>query len=312
MPFSNAIEADIRLRNSSPLTEHEIQDLMEWMPLLSTGSVRRLEAESALKQLKAIKQFDETSAKIGNRGLWLNGALFVLTVAAIFISLATYFDANRSSAEQAQILKEQKEALNASKNALESAVSVMKGQKDLLEQSAATSKSELTIIQDQNRRALEKPDVEAVFIYPQSPALIVRNKSQSKVAQGVMYEARFWHLNKIVENKYEFISSVVGEFGAVRPNGSVGPNALQLKLNGISPAALTEGDQLFGYITVQCPECRVARCYWMFVEIGKRGIYREGAYSEFDFFHFTSKNQNAVYEFIRNGKQFFEMPMNYP
>jgi len=312
MPFSNAIEADIRLRNPAPLTEQEIQDLMEWMPLLSTGSVRRLDAESALKQLKAIKQFDKTSAEIGNRGLWLNGSLFVLTVVAIAISLATYFDANRSSAEQARILKEQKEALGASKNALESSVSVMQSQKELLEQSVATSKSELAIIQDQNRRALEKPDIEAVFIYPQRPELIVHNKSGSKVAQGVIYEARFWHLNKIVEKKYEFISSVVGEFGAVRPNGSAGPNPLDLRLNGMSLAALTEGDQLFGYITVQCPECRVARCYWMYVEIGKKGIYREGSYSEFDFFHFTPDNQNKIYEFVRNGKQFFQMPMTYP
>ena len=96
----------------------------------------------------------------------------------------------------------------------------MRGQKELLEQSVATSKSELEIIQDQNRRALEKPDIEAAFIYPQRPTLIVHNKSKSKVAQGVMYEARFWHLNKTIEAKYEFISSVVGEFGAVRPDGS--------------------------------------------------------------------------------------------
>ncbi len=312
MPFMSAIDADIRLRNPTPLSEQEIHDLMEWMPLLSTGSVRRLDAESALKQLMAIKQFDKTSAKIGKLGLWLNGALFLLTVAAIIIAIASYLDANRSSAEQARILKEQKEALDASKGALENAVTVMKGQKELLEQSVAASKSELAIIQDQNRRALETPDIEAFFVHPQRPALIVHNKSKSKVARGVIYEARFWHLNKIVETRYEFVSSVVGEFGAVRPDGNAGPNALELRLNGLTPAALTEGDQLFGYVTVQCPECRVARCYWIYVEIGKKGIYREGSYSEFDFFHFTPDNQNKIYEFIRNGKQFIEMPMNYP
>lgn len=311
MPFTSAIDADIRLRNPTPLSEQEIQDLMEWLPFLSTGSVRRLEAESALKQLKAIKQFDATSGRIGKLGLWVNGALFVLTVVATIIALASYRDANRTSAEQSKILKGQKDALDESKNALESVVSVMQTQKGLLEQSAATSKSELEIIQDQNRRALEKPDVEAVFLYPQHPSVIVHNRSHSKVAQGVLYGGNFWNLSKTEGDRYQFVAIRNGDPGTLRPDGPSGPYPFEF-VSGQSVVPLTEGEELFGYVTVQCPECKVVRLYWMYIEFGKRGVYHEGISGEFDFFHFGSKDQNKLSEFMKSWKLPTAMSLKYP
>jgi hypothetical protein len=311
VPFTSAIDADIRLRNPTPLSEQEIQDLMEWLPFLSTGSVRRLEAESALKQLKAIKQFDATSGKIGKLGLWLNGALFFLTVVATIIALASYSDANRTSTEQSKILKGQKDALDESTNALKSVVSVMQTQKDLLEQGVATSKSELEIIQDQNRRALEKPDVEAIFIYPQQPSVIVHNRSLSKVAQGVIYEARFWNLSKPQGDRFEFVPSRVRDVGTIRPSGSFGPFAFEF-VSGQSVAAIAKGERLFGYVTVQCPECRVFRVYWMYVQFSEYGLYHEGTFNDFDFYHFGPKDENKLSEFMKSWKLPTAMPMQYP
>ena len=76
--------------------------------------------------------------------------------------------------------------------------------------------------------------------------------------------------------------------------------------------SLAEGEQLFGYVTVQCPECKVPRLYWMYIEFGKRGVYREGISSEFDFFHFGSKDENKLYEFLKSWKLPVSMPMKYP
>lgn len=74
MSLPSQQEAETRLRDPAPLTEQEIRDLMEWMGSLSTGAIRRLDAESALQSLTAIRKFDVSSGKIGIWGLALTSA----------------------------------------------------------------------------------------------------------------------------------------------------------------------------------------------------------------------------------------------
>ena len=163
----------------------------------------------------------------------------------------------------------------------------------------------------ENRRALEKPDVEGIFLYPQLPSVIVRNKSLSKVAQGVMYQARFLNLSKPQGEQYEFTPSRVRDVGTIRPDGSFGPFAFEL-LFGQSAAALTKGERLFGYVTVQCLECKALRVYWMYVQFGEYGLYHEGTYNEFDFYHFGLKDENKLSKFMKSWKLPTSMPMQYP
>lgn len=311
MSFPSQQEAETRLCDPAPLTEKEIRDLMVWMGSLSTGAIRRLDAESALQSLTAIRKFDVSSGKIGIWGLALNVGLFVLTIVATVIAIASYRDANETSKRQEKVLTEQKAALDASRSALEGVVKVVERQTNLLEKSLNTSESQLSIIKEQNQRELEKPDVEAFFLYPQKPSILIHNKSKTKVAHGVLYEARFWNLSKPVGSSYEFTGSKVGSFDAVRPEGTFGPNPFEL-FTGTSPSIPAEGEQLFGYVMVQCPDCQSPHFYWMYVVVGKTGLYREGKLTEFDWYHLTSNDYDKALGFIRSSKKLISMPSTYP
>ncbi len=118
MPIHTLLEAEARLRDPAPLTQEDIRELMPRMTLLSTGAVRRLEAEQALQNLQAIRLFDASSQKIWRWSLWLNIALFFLTVAAVVIAIGSYRAAERSSAQQ-------QKTLDASRGALEAAVELI-------------------------------------------------------------------------------------------------------------------------------------------------------------------------------------------
>ncbi len=124
MPIHTTSEAEARLRDPAPLTQEEIRDLMPHMTLLSTGAVRRLEAEQALQNLQAIRLFDASSQKIGRWSLWLNIALFFLTVAAVVIAIGSYRAAEHSSAQQQKTLDASRGALEAAVKSLQSLTSV--------------------------------------------------------------------------------------------------------------------------------------------------------------------------------------------
>jgi len=310
MAFPSQLEAETRLRDPVPLTEQEIRDLMVWMGSLSTGAIRRLDAESALQSLTAIRKFDDSSGKIGIWGLALNVGLFVLTIVATVIAIASYRDANETSKRQEKVLTEQKAALDASRSALEGVVKIVERQTSLLEKSLNTSESQLSIIKEQNQRELEKPDVEAFFVYPERPSIVIHNKSRTKVAHGVLYEARFWNLSKPAGGLYEFTGSKVGSLDAVRPEGTFGPNPFELFV-GTSPSIPAEGEQLFGFVMVQCPDCQSLHFYWMYVVFGKTGVYREGKPTEFDWYHLTSDHYDRALEFVRS-KKLTSMPSSFP
>jgi len=80
MPFANPTEAEIRLNDRRPLTEEEMEDLLEHANRIGGGQTNRLQAELALKIMKAIKRFDEGSTTINKRLYWLTWAIAIMTL----------------------------------------------------------------------------------------------------------------------------------------------------------------------------------------------------------------------------------------
>lgn len=88
MPFPSSHEADVRLvGDNSPLTQQEVRDLMPWMNQLSTGAVRRLEAELALQNIEAVQNFERSSSKLTNVLIWLTAALVLLTGVIAYLTV---------------------------------------------------------------------------------------------------------------------------------------------------------------------------------------------------------------------------------
>ncbi len=279
MPFDSLLEAEKRLGDSTPLTETEIQGLMEWVGTLSSGAIRRLDAESALQGLKAIRQFDKSSYKVATWGLAVNIALFILTIAAVLIAIISYQDASDTS-------RKQQATLDASKRALESATEVAEKQNALLMKSLDTAESQLNIIQEQYKSAQEKPDTIAFVVRPESLSLMVYNKSKFKVARDITFEVHLCNLTKSNEVHFQLLDSEVGSINALGPDVLTSPLALTFPTRQGSPPAAIH-DELFGYVLVQCAECRQVHIYWVYLKFGLGGRYREGRWNQFDWRHFN-------------------------
>jgi len=312
MPFNGVNEAEIRLKDAAPLTEQEIRDLVEWMGVLSAGAIRRLDAESALQNLKAIRHFDESSGKIGFWGLALNIGLFVLTVVGVWIAIKSYDEANKTSESQARVLAQQQLTLEASRAALGSVIANVEKQTTLLEENLRTSESHLKLTQEQFRHEMERPDVEAILIYPQAPSIVIHNTSKTKAAREIFYEARFWNLSKPGAPAFELVSSLVGTVSAMSPESLAGPFRFQLRGSQGAEASLGQVDRLFGYVTLQCPDCLRLRLYWVYEEYGKTGSYCEGKWTEYDWFHLSENNINDVLDSFQKRKDLTPLARIYP
>ncbi len=86
MTIKNSGEAEQRLmKDTSPLSEQELQEIMPYTNLISGGAMRRLEIELALRTIQAVQSFDKSSTKLSRRLLWLTWVLVILT------GVITYF-----------------------------------------------------------------------------------------------------------------------------------------------------------------------------------------------------------------------------
>lgn len=174
-----------------------------------------------------------------------------------------------------------------------------------LEQSLATSKSQLEIIQQEYSRELLKPDIEASLLYPQRLSLTIHNKSKSKAAHGVLYEARFWLLDRVQVDNFTLAGSKVGSIEAVEPDGAFGPFTFEFPSLSTT---FNEGERLFGYVMLHCPDCFTRRVYWVYAVVGKEGVYREGKPNEYDFWHIFPTNATAVVESFKQTSGLLPIP----
>jgi hypothetical protein len=98
------------------------------------------------------------------------------------------------------------------------------------------------------------PEVTAKFIGAETPALVLLNPSDA-VARDIKYSVVLWNLNKPTEQSPLLIP--IMKFDFIRPHEDGGPEKL---FYPNVTSTLADGDVLFGYASVTCPDC--ARWHW--------------------------------------------------
>ncbi len=105
MPFTDLSEVETRIRETTPITEEDIRDLMPWARALSTGAINRLNAEVALLQLAALKRqeqlvtrqiesfdaFDISTASANSWMLRFTAAVTFMTLVLVAIAVIPLF-----------------------------------------------------------------------------------------------------------------------------------------------------------------------------------------------------------------------------
>jgi hypothetical protein len=116
------------------------------------------------------------------------------------------------------------------------------------------------------------PDVKAVFIYPNSPSLVLYNDSGT-TAESVLYNFGMWNLNATPESVKDPLRIPSAKADFIRKHESVGPEVIFDQPGVIE--RLHEGDQIFGFMTVSCPICLMRRQYFLAAKWKSGGWYYE-------------------------------------
>jgi O-acetyl-ADP-ribose deacetylase len=115
-----------------------------------------------------------------------------------------------------------------------------------------------------HQASAQAPEVTAKFVQGTSPGIIVLNNSQV-VVRDPSCSVVMWNFSKTPPislptynqpNPGQFIKPGAGLILATVDNPSMKPQ-------------IAAGDKLFGYVSVDCPECKTARFYWLFVIYGQ-------------------------------------------
>jgi hypothetical protein len=224
----------------------------------------------------------------------LNVVLLLLAVVSLHVAYDAYSDAKDSGAKQEESLSEQQKSLEGTRGALESVTQALKRQGDTLEKSReslnssvktavaqqellarslANSKRQLDILEAEWKRELEQPDIHAAVLYPQEPAIFLYNTSKIKLAREGSYQLIMVNLDRRRGARFQVVQTVATPIGVLGPGGSHLPSQLALQLDPNEP--LVKGNRLFGYLIVDCAECKVNRFYWVFLRYGEEGVFRE-------------------------------------
>ncbi len=226
----------------------------------------------------------------------VNLSLLALTIIAIVVALASYRvavktleDARTSAVNQQEANRRQIEGVEKSRQALEVVSATIKNQEGILKANADSAAAQAAILKRQQQRELEQADIRAVLFYPKNPSIVIQNRGPNRVARDVVYEVRFWNLSTKGEKSYGLLGCNVEKIDYILPRRAIGPNVLHCYPSGVSIQP-KNGDRLFGYATIQCPECTKARVYWIFIVYGQDGVFVEGKNTEYPFFSLNLTN----------------------
>lgn len=128
--------------------------------------------------------------------------------------------------------------------------------------------------------SLQRPEVGLRFVYPQSPALIITNKS-TVVASDINWIVVLWNMSHPERNDYlPIIENSPGvayplmtpkTFGWVNPNDESGP--INIFENPKVSKLLKPGDKLLGMAAVNCTPCSKGSTYVLSIVWGKSGWF---------------------------------------
>jgi len=236
--------------------------------------------------------------------------IFVLTIVSIVIALAAYWDARDSARRQAEVLRKQAEILGSSRQALDTALKVANNQLAILEQNLQTAKEELSILREERAQELNRPDVALTPVFPATIAVTLENRSDTKIARDVLYYGAFWNVSRPVGDTFQLVGPKSAKIDYLRPRSTAGPMSLEFTYSGGNTEPIKQGDLLFGYLSVQCPDCSRVRDYWVLFTVGGSGAYFENGPSEpvLDFTHFSKNNFEAALSAFRSHRDLKAMP----
>jgi hypothetical protein len=120
---------------------------------------------------------------------------------------------------------------------------------------------------------LSLPDATLHFALPQEPIFWIKNDS-SKLVRDAAVQFLLYNLS-LAGNPEQHLNLEIPsrKFDSIRPGRAIGPYALR---DVASHGKRTErGHHLFGYAQVQCPTCENVHFYWIFIQIGHKGLYAE-------------------------------------
>jgi len=249
------------------------------------------------------------SDHVGISGVFANGIILVVAIASLIIAYYSYESAKQGGDEQLKALEsarkaiittgtEQKKTLDQSHEALNSVVSSAKVQQQLLTKSLQASQTQLTIIQEQRKRELDRPNIYAKFINPLSLEVSIINISKNKVASDVHYELILVNLDRLNnESGYFELYSKRRNISPIAPGTEFLPESLEC--SGPVP---NKGDRLFGYLTLGCRECETQRFYWLFYKYGETGWYHEGTVSDYPYPIFQYKVSSNMTDILKTFK----------
>ena len=117
-----------------------------------------------------------------------------------------------------------------------------------------------------------QPDISLIFVNTGSLGLVIENTSKAAVLKDPYYRVVLWPLSKVDPlHPFEWVKNLSGY--SISRRGSLG--GIELAANSEMAANTTKGDEMFGYATVNCPECIRSRTYTVGFEIGGKGWYSE-------------------------------------
>jgi hypothetical protein len=104
-----------------------------------------------------------------------------------------------------------------------------------------------------------KPEIFAMFIQATSPGVVLMNKTDAVIKDPIC-TLQMWNLSKTPP-------IVLPSWDEPQPNRFIkkGTGLLLATLdNDKMKPLISDGDRVFGYVMVDCPDCKAARFYWLY------------------------------------------------
>ena len=114
------------------------------------------------------------------------------------------------------------------------------------------------------------PDVTLSFVYPDAPALMIENQSES-LARDIKWFVALWNMD--LPDRNDPLPIPVSIFDWLRPHSKGGP--LDLFKSPLVAPLLNKGNRLFGSASVLCPECARGRTFIVYIVWGEGGWFSE-------------------------------------
>ena len=115
-----------------------------------------------------------------------------------------------------------------------------------------------------------KPDVSLRLVYPEDPALVLENNTDT-VAKDIKWMVILFNMDRPDRN--DPLPIPISTFDWIRPHAATGPQ--NLFGSALVSPLLQPGNRLFGSASVSCATCSRGHSYYVYVEWGKGGWFAE-------------------------------------